>query len=183
VKNLGHANTPAEFTAAESEIYGRVMSDFAAYAFGIMAEEGFSPATIYNEVPASYTIEYPQPVGALNVSFSPAEVSRQFKYYANSSGNSCFANITWRQIGESFAEDIVRYFKELQVDAQSWLVRSNPVLAGNAPWVALDVTDGLDVRRLNPEEKKVIARAKNHLLKSMQLKGRESLSAEALLES
>ncbi|ASL68496.1 RNA-dependent RNA polymerase [Ocimum basilicum RNA virus 1] len=182
-QNLGHANEPQSFTAAESTLYGNIMSDFASHAFGVLAEDGFSPATVYSSVNASYTVDYRAPVGNKTVEFSPAEVARVFKYLYQSSANPIFENMTWRQCGEAFAGDIVRYFKELQPDAQSWLVKSNPVLAGNAPWVALDVTDGLDIRHLNPEEKKVIARAKNHLLRSMQLKGRESLSAEALLES
>ncbi|AEB00587.1 RNA-dependent RNA polymerase [Hardenbergia virus A] len=182
-QNLGNANTPQNFTDAESVTYGRIMSDFAAHAFGILAEEGFSPATSYSSVGTNYTIDYGAPVGSTTIRFNPAEVARTFKYLYQSSPNNLFENMTWRQCGEAFATDIVRYFKELQPDAQSWLVKSNPVLAGNAPWVALDVTDGLDIRHLNPEEKKVIARAKNHLLRSMQLKGKESLSAEALLES
>lgn len=182
-QNLGHANDPHNFTEAELIIYNSAVNDFAAYAFGILAEEGFSPATIYSDFETEYTITYPNPVGQKTVTFNPAEVARSFKYYSTQSALPVFNGITWRQVGECFAPDIVTYFRTLQPDAQSWLVRSNPVLAGDAPWVALDVTDGLEMRHLTPEEKKVVTRAKNHLLKSMQLKNKESVAAEAYLES
>nr|QQG34594.2 polyprotein [Melampyrum betaflexivirus 1] len=181
-----------KWTLAQKEKYERIIDDFAMHAFGNLAVYGFSEATKYpnhnieykvieevenpekktnenqNQVTGSGTQEVASEYSEysdeeITVCFKLPELRLAFKYYADNSGVDELEGLTWRQIGECFAEDVRSYLRDIEPETRTWLVSSNPVLAGGAPWVATDITGGL-WKSLSPEEKKVITRVNNHLL-------------------
>nr|QQG34591.1 polyprotein [Gymnadenia betaflexivirus 1] len=173
---------PNTWNAKQAEVWDKVCHFFAVNVFGNLAVYGFSEVTVYPPIDIPIMIEYGDPVVPVVINTKLTDIKHQFKYYADHSGVDILTGLTWRQIGECFAEDIREYLRDVQPTSKTWLASSNPALARGAPWVAIDVTRGL-YKPLSPQEELVVARANNHLLKTQKLRSGQEQSAETYLES
>nr|QQG34589.1 polyprotein [Castanea betaflexivirus 1] len=179
--NIKNHADPAKFSDDEKAMYKNIMQDFAAYTFGILAGYSFSDGTKYPEIEHTFSISYDEPIQTKEITIIPSKVAIMFRYYADQANVPELNGLTWRNIGECFFEDQRRYYKELEPMETTWLRKSNPALAEQAPWMALDTTGGADIALLSSTEKKMITKVNHHLQEVLSMRSNRNEDSTALL--